>query len=59
MDKLKIFGKADLSGFIETPGAKNSALPIKISSMLSKEELHLENIPRLNYIISMTYHYIN
>ena len=53
MDKLKIFGKSDLLGSIKIPGAKNSALPIMISSMLSKEELHLQNIPRLIDIISM------
>ena len=53
MDKLKIFGNSDLLGSIKIPGAKNSALPIMISSMLSKEELHLENIPHLIDIISM------
>ena len=53
MDKLKIFGKSDLSGSIEIPGAKNAALPIMISSMLSKEELHLRNIPNLFDITSM------
>ena len=53
MDKLKIFGNSDLSGFIETPGAKNAALPIMISSMLSNEELHLRNIPNLFDITSM------
>ena len=47
MDKLKINGKADLFGSIEMPGAKNAALPIMVSSMLSKEELHIRNIPNL------------
>ena len=53
MDKLKIVGKADLSGSMEIPGAKNAALPIMISSLLSKEELHLRNIPHLFDITSM------
>ena len=53
MDKLKIFGKADLFGSIEIPGAKNAALPIMVSSMLSKEEFHIRNIPNLFDITSM------
>lgn len=28
MDKLQVFGKADLKGFINITGAKNAVLPI-------------------------------
>ena len=51
MDKLKLYGKANLFGSIEVPGAKNAALPIMVSSMLSKQELHIRNIPNLFDIV--------
>ena len=53
MDKLKIYGNADLFGSIDTPGAKNSALPVMVASLLSQEELILKNIPNLQDILSM------
>ena len=53
MDKLKIYGNADLSGSIDVPGAKNSALPVMVASLLSQEELILKNIPNLQDILSM------
>jgi UDP-N-acetylglucosamine 1-carboxyvinyltransferase len=53
MDKLKIIGKANLSGSIDIPGAKNAALPIMICSLLSKQKLHLNNIPNLVDIHTM------
>ena len=53
MDKLKIIGKAKLFGRINTPGAKNAALPIMVASLLSKNGLSLENLPRLKDISTM------
>ena len=53
MDKLKILGKANLTGSIEVSGAKNSALPIMICSLLSKHKLKLKNIPNLVDINTM------
>ena len=53
MDKLKIYGNADLFGSIDVPGAKNSALPVMVASLLSQEELILKNIPNLQDILSM------
>jgi len=53
MDKLKIIGKSDLCGKINIPGAKNSALPIMVSSLLSCNGLTIKNLPNLEDISSM------
>jgi len=53
MDKIRIKGNADLYGSINIPGSKNAALPILISSLLSKEDLILKNIPDLEDVKSM------
>ena len=53
MDKLQVFGKADLKGFIDTPGAKNAVLPIMACSILSNKSLHLKNVPNLVDIKTM------
>ena len=53
MDKLKIIGKAKLSGKISTSGAKNAALPIMVTSLLSESGLSLKNLPKLNDISTM------
>ena len=53
MDKLQIFGNADLRGYINIPGAKNAALPIMVCSLLSKKKLHLQNVPNLVDIKTM------
>jgi UDP-N-acetylglucosamine 1-carboxyvinyltransferase len=53
MDKIRIQGNADLSGSINIPGSKNAALPILVASLLSKENLHIKNIPKLQDIESM------
>ena len=53
MDKLQVFGKADLKGFIDIPGAKNSVLPIMACSILSNKSLHLKNVPNLVDIKTM------
>ncbi len=53
MDKLIIFGKNKLKGSISVHGAKNAALPILVSSMLSREDLILNNVPRVDDINNM------
>lgn len=47
MDKIKIIGNGTLNGTIPISGAKNAALPLMIASMLTREYLVLENVPRL------------
>ena len=52
MDKLKITGGARLSGQVRISGAKNSALPAMAASLLTADELVLENIPMVNDILT-------
>ena len=47
MDKLAIIGGRPLYGSIPISGAKNSALKVMAASLLTDEELHLDNVPRL------------
>jgi len=53
MDKIRIKGNGDLYGSINISGSKNAALPILVSSLLSRENLNLKNLPNLNDIHSM------
>jgi len=53
MDKIKINGKSDLYGSIKISGAKNSALPILVSSLLSEKDLFIKNLPDLEDIKNM------
>src|SRR3954468_7418427 len=50
MDKLRIQGGKRLQGKVKISGAKNSALPAMAASLLTSEELRLENIPLVNDI---------
>ena len=50
MDKLLIDGGYPLNGEVNISGAKNAALPILISSLLSDQNLSLQNVPNLNDI---------
>ena len=50
MDKLVIEGGFPLKGEVIISGAKNAALPILISSLLSDEILNLQNVPNLQDI---------
>ena len=50
MDKLLIEGGFPLKGEVTISGAKNAALPILISSLLSDETLNLKNVPSLQDI---------
>ncbi len=47
MDKLRIIGNGPLNGEITISGAKNAALPLMCAALLTKETLHLTNVPML------------
>ncbi len=47
MDRIRIVGGSRLEGVIPISGAKNAALPLMIASLLTRETLTLENLPRL------------
>jgi UDP-N-acetylglucosamine 1-carboxyvinyltransferase len=53
VDKLIIEGGVPLQGEIEISGAKNAALPILCSSLLTAEPLHIENVPHLRDVTTM------
>jgi UDP-N-acetylglucosamine 1-carboxyvinyltransferase len=53
MDKLRIQGGRRLKGRISVGGAKNSALPAMAASLLTADELVLQNIPLVNDIYTM------
>jgi UDP-N-acetylglucosamine 1-carboxyvinyltransferase len=50
MDKLIATGGGALKGEIRISGAKNAALPLMISSLLTEETLSISNIPHLHDI---------
>ena len=50
MDKLIVTGGTPLRGEISISGAKNAALPILVSSLLTSETLHIGNMPHLQDI---------
>jgi UDP-N-acetylglucosamine 1-carboxyvinyltransferase len=52
MDKLKITGGAKLKGQIRISGAKNSALPAMAASLLTRNDVVLENLPMVNDIFT-------
>lgn len=47
MESIRITGGERLNGRIAISGAKNAALPLMIASLLTAEELVLDNVPRL------------
>ena len=53
MDKLVITGGTTLSGEIVVSGAKNAALPILCASLLTADDVHLENVPNLQDVRTM------
>jgi UDP-N-acetylglucosamine 1-carboxyvinyltransferase len=53
MAKYIICGKNNLSGQIEVPGNKNSALPILAATLLTKEDCILENVPVISDVLVM------
>ena len=50
MDKLIATGSGALKGEVRISGAKNAALPLMISSLLTAEPLNISNIPHLHDI---------
>ena len=47
MDRIRLVGGNELRGEIPISGAKNAALPLMIASLLTRDPLVLENVPRL------------
>lgn len=47
MDKLKIVGGQRLQGRVRISGAKNAALPILVTTLLTKDDVVLHNVPNL------------
>jgi UDP-N-acetylglucosamine 1-carboxyvinyltransferase len=47
MDRIRIVGGKPLHGSIPISGAKNATLPLMIASLLTKDTLILDNVPRL------------
>ena len=50
MDYLRIEGGEKLSGLVKISGAKNAALPLIASTILSKESVRIDNIPNVKDI---------
>lgn len=48
VDKIKIVGGNPLKGKLKISGAKNSALPLVVASILTEEKLVLSNVPVLS-----------
>ena len=53
MDSIYIKGGIPLKGKIHISGSKNAALPLMATSLLTKDEVTLRNIPNLSDICSM------
>src|SRR6195256_5175374 len=53
MDRISIIGGAPLHGTIPISGAKNATLPLMIASLLTKDTLVLDNVPRLADVITL------
>ena len=47
MDRISIVGGKALNGTLSISGAKNAALPLMITSLLTSERLTLKNVPNL------------
>lgn len=45
MDYLKVIGKKKLSGSVKISGAKNAALPLLASTVLSSNSINISNLP--------------
>lgn len=53
MDKIVIEGGCRLQGEVAVSGAKNAALPLIAASLLTEEEVFLENVPQLGDVRTM------
>ena len=47
MDYLKVFGKNNLHGTVKIGGAKNAALPLLASTILSSTKIDISNLPNV------------
>ncbi len=54
MDKIEIIGGKQLNGKIQISGAKNAALPLMITSLLTPDTLTLKNVPNLRDVNQLT-----
>ena len=54
MDRFRIIGGQPLEGTVRIGGAKNAALPAMAAALLTTEPVHLQNIPRVRDIITMS-----
>jgi UDP-N-acetylglucosamine 1-carboxyvinyltransferase len=52
LDAFKIIGGQSLHGEVKISGAKNAALPILMSSLLSETAMVFRNVPKLNDILT-------
>ncbi len=53
MDSMVITGGIPLKGDVRTSGAKNAALPILASTILSSEDMTLSNVPSVVDVVTM------
>lgn len=53
MQKLAIQGGTKLHGEVRISGAKNAALPIMCASLLTADDLHLDNLPDMHDVKTM------
>jgi len=53
MDRFKILGGRRLEGAVKISGAKNAALPAMAATLLTREQVRLQNIPHVRDIITM------
>jgi len=53
LDKIVIEGGCRLRGEVAVSGAKNAALPLIAASLLTEEEVFLENVPQLGDVRTM------
>ncbi|TDQ77578.1 UDP-N-acetylglucosamine 1-carboxyvinyltransferase [Dongia mobilis] len=54
MDRIRIRGGRQLNGQIRISGAKNAALPLMATCLLTDEDVRLDNVPDLADITTMT-----
>lgn len=53
MDKINIIGGSRLEGSVQISGAKNAALPLLVSSLLTEQKCSFQNVPHLEDIRSV------
>ena len=53
MQKLEVFGAKKLKGQIKISGSKNASLPILASTLLSKNKITVQNLPKVHDIKTM------